>query len=86
VNGVEIRGTLFTPKGSGRYPGIIDIFGALGGCFEYRAALLAKRGFAALALAYIEYEDLKAEALIDVQIDYFDAAVEWMRQQDNVNR
>ena len=44
--------------GEGPFPGVIDMFGMIGGLVEYKAALMASRGFAALALAYFGYEDL----------------------------
>ncbi|CAJ0567666.1 unnamed protein product, partial [Mesorhabditis spiculigera] len=44
-----IDGVIFKPKGNGPFPAIIDIYGMLG-AFEQRAALLAEKGFAVLAL------------------------------------
>ena len=46
------------------------MFGTVGGIFEFRAALLASRGFACLCLAYFHYEDLP-RTLDDVDFDYF---------------
>ena len=46
------------------------MFGAAGGIMEIRAALLAAHGFAAMALAFFNFEDLPKE-LIDVQLEYF---------------
>ncbi|TKC46379.1 hypothetical protein EI555_011059, partial [Monodon monoceros] len=42
----------------GRFPVVIDLFGGIGGLIEIRASLLASHGFAVLALAYCDYEDL----------------------------
>ena len=44
--------------GEGPFPGVIDLFGGAGGLMEFRASLLASRGFATLALAYWNYDDL----------------------------
>ena len=57
---------------------MIDLYGGTGGLREYRAALLASRGFAALALAYCDYDDLPTGMTLD--LDYFDAS----RDQDVV--
>ena len=40
----------------GPYPGVVDMFGGIGGTVEHRAALLAARGFATLALEYINLD------------------------------
>lgn len=59
--------------GEGPFPGIIDLFGGIGGLIEFRASLLAARGFAVLALAYIAYEDLP-KYLMEVDLEYFEEA------------
>ena len=46
-------GVLFCVTDGGPYPGIIDMFGGVRGTIEHRAALLASRGFAVMALQYI---------------------------------
>uniref|UniRef100_A0A3P9H9W5 Acyl-CoA thioesterase 16 n=1 Tax=Oryzias latipes TaxID=8090 RepID=A0A3P9H9W5_ORYLA len=40
-----VRGTLFLPPGPGPFPAMLDLWGGGGGLQEYRAALLACRGF-----------------------------------------
>lgn len=77
IENEHIRGILFVPKGPGPFPGVIDLFGADGGCTEFRSALLAKHGFASLALAYFGYEGLKATTLPKIVMSYFDSAIEW---------
>ncbi|XP_014637516.1 PREDICTED: bile acid-CoA:amino acid N-acyltransferase [Ceratotherium simum simum] len=69
----RVRGALFLPPGEGPFPGIIDLFGGIGGLVEFRASLLAARGFAMLALAYFAYEDLPSQ-LQEVDLDYFEEA------------
>ena len=44
---------------------------AFAGLLEYKAALLASHGFAALALAYVSYEDLP-KSLDEVELEYFE--------------
>ena len=56
--------------GPGPFPGIIDLFGTYGGIMESRAALLASRGFAALALPFFRYQDLPIR-IPDVELEYF---------------
>ncbi|XP_028376597.2 bile acid-CoA:amino acid N-acyltransferase isoform X1 [Phyllostomus discolor] len=69
----RLRGALFLPPGEGPFPGIIDLFGGLGGLVEFRASLLAAHGFAVLALAYFAYDDLP-ELLLEVDLEYFEEA------------
>ena len=40
-------------EGPGPFPGLLDLWGGGGRLVEYRAALLASHGFAALALDYL---------------------------------
>lgn len=76
--------SLFTPlipffflllSGDGPFPGIIDLFGGIGGLVEFRASLLAAHGFAVLALAYFAYEDLP-KPLLEVDLEYFEEAAD----------
>ncbi|XP_048252121.1 acyl-coenzyme A thioesterase 2, mitochondrial-like [Haliotis rufescens] len=73
----SLRGTLFLPEGKGPFPGVLDMFGCTGGLVEFRAALLASRGFASFALAYFKYDDLPF-SLAGVDFDYFLEAVDWL--------
>ncbi|XP_006886948.1 PREDICTED: acyl-coenzyme A amino acid N-acyltransferase 2-like [Elephantulus edwardii] len=69
----RVRGALFLPPGEGPFPGVIDLFGGIGGLVEFRASLLAARGFAVLALAYFAYDDLPRQ-LLEVDLGYFEEA------------
>ncbi|XP_071414386.1 acyl-coenzyme A thioesterase 5-like [Pithys albifrons albifrons] len=79
----RIRATLFLPPGEDTFPGIIDIHGLGGGLFEHRASLLANHGFATLALAYYQYEDLP-QKLTEIHLEYFEEAVNYMLQHPQV--
>ncbi|XP_003407608.2 acyl-coenzyme A amino acid N-acyltransferase 2-like [Loxodonta africana] len=70
----RVRGALFLPPGEGPFPGVIDLFGGIGGLVEFRASLLSAHGFAVLALAYFAYEDLPKQ-LQEVELEYFEEAV-----------
>lgn len=52
---------LTSPAGPGPFPAMLDMWGMGGGLMEYRAALLASRGYASLALAYIGHKDLPGD-------------------------
>ncbi|KAL4624900.1 bile acid-CoA:amino acid N-acyltransferase-like [Arapaima gigas] len=65
-----VRGTLFLPPGPGPFPGVLDMWGSGGGLMEYRSALLASHGFAALALEYFPPE----ETMVDIHLPYFEKA------------
>ena len=77
------RGMLFLPKGSGPFPGVIDIYGAVGGLMNYRAALLASRGFAVLSLAYFGFEDLPKS--IELDMEYFEGAIDFLASHKSVS-
>ncbi|XP_067664326.1 acyl-coenzyme A thioesterase 1-like [Haliotis asinina] len=78
-----LRGTLFLPEGEGPFPGIIDMFGSTGGLTEFRAALLASRGFASYALPFFGYDDLPP-SLADFDFDYVLGAVDWFACHQSV--
>lgn len=73
----RVRGALFLPPGKGPFPGVIDLFGGIGGLVEFRASLLASHGFAVLALAYFNFEDLPTE-LLEVDLEYFEEAANFL--------
>ena len=53
----------------GPYPGVVDVFGSVGGVVEHRAALLASRGFITFALSYIS---CKHTPPVQTNIEYFE--------------
>uniref|UniRef100_A0A8C3U2U3 Uncharacterized protein n=1 Tax=Catharus ustulatus TaxID=91951 RepID=A0A8C3U2U3_CATUS len=73
----RLRATLFLPPGPGPFPGLIDLYGSGGGLIEYRASLLASRGFVTLALAYMSFEDIPAMPQI-LELSYFEEAVNFL--------
>ncbi|NXU54349.1 ACOT1 thioesterase, partial [Turnix velox] len=79
----RVRATLFLPPGDGPFPGIIDLYGTGGGLPEYRACLLARYGFALMALAFYGYEDLPKE-MKEVHLEYFEEAINYMLQHRQV--
>ncbi|XP_073475615.1 acyl-coenzyme A amino acid N-acyltransferase 1-like [Aquarana catesbeiana] len=80
----RIRGALFLPQGEGPFPGVIDMFGGVGGLLEFRSGLLASHGFASLALAYFAYEDLP-NFLGDVDLKYFEEAAQFLCNHPKVS-
>ncbi|KAM4707501.1 acyl-coenzyme A amino acid N-acyltransferase 1-like [Discoglossus pictus] len=79
----RVRGALFLPPGEGPFPGVIDMFGGVGGLLEFRSSLLASRGFASLALAYFAYEDLP-NSLQHVDLTYFEEAAQFLLRNPKV--
>ncbi|KAK7086944.1 hypothetical protein SK128_004858 [Halocaridina rubra] len=79
----KVRGTLFLPAGKGPFPGVIDMFGSVGGLMEFRAALLASRGIAALALAFFAYKDLP-KVVNSFELEYFEDATRILLSQPTV--
>ncbi|KAG6923808.1 bile acid-CoA amino acid N-acyltransferase, partial [Chelydra serpentina] len=79
----RVRGALFLPPGPGPFPGVIDMFGGAGGLIEFRASLLASRGFAVLALAFFGYDDLP-RVLVEVDLEYFEEAANLLLKHPKV--
>src|SRR6185436_11050508 len=75
---------LFRPKAKGKYPGLITLSGAGGGLSESRAALRAAHGYAVLALAYFNYDDLPKN-LVGIPLEYFEEALTWMEKQPYID-
>ncbi|XP_038640890.1 acyl-coenzyme A thioesterase 1-like isoform X2 [Scyliorhinus canicula] len=69
--------------GDGPFPGIIDLYGSVGGLVEHRASLLANHGFLVLALGYFGFDDLPKD-FINLDLEYFEEAVNFLRQQPKV--
>ena len=61
-------GSIFS--GNGPFSAVIDMFGTAGTLAEFRAALLASRGFVAYALPYFAHEDLP-NTLENIHFEYF---------------
>lgn len=81
----NIRGMLFVPPGPGPFPGVMDMFGSAGGLIEFRASLLASRGFVVLALAFFAYKDLP-ESFHDFRsIDYIKEGALYLHSHPSVH-
>ncbi len=83
VNEQGLRGLYFRPKAGGRYPGLMVLSGSGGGVIETMAAMLASRGYAVLALAYFNYDDLPRH-LIRIPLEYFETGLKWLQKQESV--
>ncbi|XP_025725485.1 acyl-coenzyme A thioesterase 1-like isoform X1 [Callorhinus ursinus] len=83
VRAGRLRATLFLPPEPGPFPGIVDIYGVGSGLLEQRASLLAGKGFAVMALAYHNYEDLP-KGLEILHLDYFEEAVNYLLDHPQV--
>ncbi|KAJ7403165.1 Acyl-coenzyme A thioesterase 1 [Pitangus sulphuratus] len=79
----RLKATLFLPPGPGPFPGLIDLYGSGGGLVEYRASLLASRGFVTLAVAYMAFEDIPTTPEV-LELGYFEEAVNFLRKHQQV--
>ncbi len=79
-------GTLFLPPGAEQTPApaVLVLGGSEGGLRETTAALLASRGYAALALAYFGVEGLP-KTLERIPLEYFATALTWMQRQPSID-
>jgi dienelactone hydrolase len=80
----DVVGGLFVPTGDGPHPGVLVLHGSDGQPARGQAALLAAHGFAAFAVHYFGEPDPLPDQLIDVPIEYFDAAVDRLRNRAEV--
>jgi dienelactone hydrolase len=84
VRGNSIVGTFFKPVGKEPFPGLIILGGSEGGLStEEEAALFASHGYATLALAYFDMEELP-KLLQEIPLEYFKKAINWMKSNRNV--
>ena len=77
-------GTLFDPAGPGPHPAVLVLGGSDGALMEGTAAVLASRGYAALALAYFGVDPLPPE-LIEVPLEYSGKAIAWLKGRPDVD-
>ncbi len=84
VREAGLFGTFFQPAGTKRVPAVLLIGGSSGGLNESKAALLASHGYAVLALAYFNYEQLP-QYLVNIPLEYFATALDWLQAQPLVN-
>ncbi|CAB1342011.1 unnamed protein product [Coregonus sp. 'balchen'] len=84
LNKGRIRGVLFLPPGQGPFPGVLDVYTLGGGISEVRASLLANKGFVVLALAYSGFQDLPKTVPKYFDLEYFEEAITFLRQQPQV--
>jgi hypothetical protein len=78
-----LAGALFLPPDEGPHPAVVTLAGSGGGILASEAALLASRGFAALALAYFNFPGRPAQ-LAGQPLEYFGAALDWLARQPAV--
>ena len=80
-----LSGVLFQPASMHPKPAVIVLGGSSGALAwsSQVAALLARRGVAALALAYFGFDDLPPQ-LVEIPLEYFVAAFEWLIAQPGV--
>ena len=73
-------GTLFLPPSTGPHPAVLVVSGGGGGIDEFRGAILASHGYAALALGHFAVEG-RPRGLVNIPLEYFETAIGWMRAQ-----
>jgi dienelactone hydrolase len=78
----EIEGRLYIPD-SGRCPAVLLLGGGEGGYQRRHAALVARHGFAVLAMAYFGYP--RQRALVEVPLERFEHALQWLLARPEVS-
>jgi hypothetical protein len=80
-----LSGVFYQPASIEPKPAVI-VFGGSSGALAWSsqvAALLARRGFAALALAYFDLDELPPQ-LVEIPLEYFVGGFEWLIAQPGV--
>jgi dienelactone hydrolase len=77
-------GRFFEPEKLGRYPAVLTLSGSEGGMYATEAALLASRGYTALALAYFGAPGLPRD-LVFIRLEYLQKGVDWLKTQASVD-
>jgi len=80
----QLHGVLYLPNTKERHPGVLVVGGSEGGIPHRKAAWLASRGYAALALAYFRFDDLPPR-LEGIPLEYFGSAIGWMMQRPEIS-
>uniref|UniRef100_A0A672FVE7 Peroxisomal succinyl-coenzyme A thioesterase-like n=1 Tax=Salarias fasciatus TaxID=181472 RepID=A0A672FVE7_SALFA len=78
-----LTATLFLPPGPGPFPAIMDLWGGGGQLVEYRAALLASHGIAALTIDYLTPMITKETGEM-VNLQYFETAYESLQEHPQI--
>ena len=76
-------GTFYLPEGAGPFPALLVLGGSGGGSDLPKAALLAARGYATLAVTYFSRPPLP-NVLAEIPLEYFQTALDWLQAQENV--
>ncbi|KAM3608511.1 uncharacterized protein V6R79_000231 [Siganus canaliculatus] len=78
-----LTATLFLPPGPGPFPAVLDLWGGGGKLVEYRTALLASHGMAAMALDYLTPKITRETGKM-VDNTYFEAAYRILDQHPQI--
>jgi dienelactone hydrolase/uncharacterized protein (DUF2141 family) len=83
----DLYGELYLPESAEDLPGLILLGGSEGGIdvISSMAPSFAQQGYAVLALAYWGEQGLP-QTLENIPLEYFDAALDWLRAQPRVDR
>uniref|UniRef100_A0A672FTZ0 Acyl-CoA thioesterase 19 n=1 Tax=Salarias fasciatus TaxID=181472 RepID=A0A672FTZ0_SALFA len=78
-----LTATLFLPPGLGPFPAVLDLWGGGGQLVEYRAALLASQGLAALAIDYLTAKIIKETGKMTT-FKYFETAYRYLEEHPQI--
>lgn len=78
-----IVGELFLPPGEGPHPSVVSLHGG-GGGNPPGVRLLASRGIATLALKYFGPEEAIPDGPVEVPLEYFEQAFDWLTDQPEI--
>lgn len=80
----ELSGGVFTPPADEEGPGVLVLHGSEGQPQFEHAAVLASRGFTALALHYFGGPNLPNE-LVEIPLEYVETAAQWLLEHERVS-
>ncbi|OJF15580.1 hypothetical protein EDD30_3115 [Couchioplanes caeruleus] len=80
VSQPDLVGVLCAPTTPGPHPAVLVVGGSEGAVPAFAAGLLARAGFAALAVAYFGTAPLPSD-LIEIPLEYFAGALDWLSRR-----
>lgn len=64
----RVRGALYLPPGDGPFPGVVDMFGSIGGLMEYRSGMPQRSYWRALPKVQLAVKVLSPHQIRDIRI------------------
>lgn len=78
-------GIFFSPESEKQVPALLILTGSNGGISETRAKILARHGYATLALGYFGFENMP-KTLNHIPLEIFQKALDWLKKHPSIHK